>query len=284
MLAAGICHAQVALPNPGFENWESIGVYEEPTDWNSANECSDQISIYAVGKSTDAHSGSFSARMVTQDLGGIIKINGVITTSTMICIPPYGITGGTSYDQRPDSIVGWYKYAAVGLDTGYAQVIIFNGNDTIGYAKAPTWGITSVWTRFSAPIVYTSTQAATMASILFNSSWGNGNENQGFAGSELLVDDIELIFNSVGINDDTRTAGWSIYPNPTAGALYIESSGSEDAFLEILNITGKRMVYERVGQMASKLDLSELVAGVYLYQLRSLEDQLIRTGKLVVQP
>ena len=123
-----------------------------------------------------------------------------------------------------------------------------------------------------------------MASILFNSSWGNGNENQGFAGSELLVDDLEFIFNPNGINDGPIGSDWRIYPNPTAGQLYVETVGVEDAFLEILNITGKRMVYERVGQMTSELDLSQLIAGAYLYQLRSLEDELIRTGKLLIQP
>ncbi len=279
-----IAMAQNPLPNPGFENWETIGAYEEPIDWSSANECSDQISLYAVGKSTDAHSGSFSVRMVTLDLLGTVKINGVVTTSDMICTPPYGISGGITYDQRPDSIAGWYKYTAVDLDTGYVQAILFNGADTIGYAKAATWGTTSIWSRFSEAIDYTSTATPTLSSVLFNSSWGNGNLNQGFAGSELLIDDVEFIFNPNGIGDHPTAAQWEVYPNPTDGVLHVEFAAGEDAFLTLLDVAGKQVAFERVGETASELDLSALEPGLYVYRLMSLENRVIRTGKLLVNP
>jgi len=288
LLAVAGVNAQTPLPNAGFENWDDEGNYFEPTSWGSANECADQISVYSVAKSTDAYSGSFSARMVTQDYLTILKVNGVITTSAMNCDPfNPGIAGGVNYTERPDSVVGWYKYWPQGNDNAYVQVMLLNTMvspvDTIGYVKYDMMDEVAVWTRFSAAIVYDSEDTHDLSSVLFNSSWGNGNENEGVHGSELRIDDVAFVFNPTGITENANADKWGVYPNPVAGELTIKYAAGADAFLEILDATGKQVRYQKVGHSNSVIDVSELTTGLYIYQLKSVNDGILRTGRLMVQ-
>ena len=92
----GISHAQTQVPNIGFENWETLNgpisnTYEEPVDWNSANECTAIVNQFSVIKSTDAHSGTYSAMLESKSTSfqGVIA-NGVLTTANMICLAQGG--------------------------------------------------------------------------------------------------------------------------------------------------------------------------------------------------
>ena len=285
----GFANAQDPTPNASFENWETItsglNDYSEPIDWNTANECASLLGIESVSQSSDAHSGSSSALLTSMQGTGNILINGVLTTSSMICDPfNPGITGGTTYTSRPDSVVGWFKYAPVDVDTAYVQVILFNQEDTVAYLKHQTWETTSEWTRFSAPLDYWSSDTPDKISVFFNSSWGNGNLGEGFAGSALYIDDVDIISNPTGINDVLASAAWNIYPNPVIGELNISMPAGGEANIEILDVTGKRVKLERINESNTKLMVDQLVAGIYLYQISSVDDVVIKTGKLLVNP
>ena len=282
---------QTQPPNPGFEDWDDLGNYEEPTEWSSANECSDQLGVYSSAKtSTDPHSGTYAARMVTQNaLFGAIKVNGLIATSTMICDPLNpGNKDGKPYFERPDSIVGWYKYAPVDTDNGYVQVMLLDtvaggSVDTIAYIKHDFNDAKAEWTRFSAPINYNSTGYPNLCAILFNSSWGNGNNNEAFVGSELIIDDIELVFNpTTGLTEGYDATEWRVYPNPASDEVNISIGREGLANIEVLDITGK-VVFNKVVNGANRsVSVLGLTEGIYLYQLTTTDGQAIRTGKLLV--
>lgn len=287
-----ISFGQTQPPNAGFENWDDLGDYEEPTDWSSANECSDQLGVYSSAKtSTDPHSGTYAARMVTQNaLGGFIKINGLIATSTMICDPLNpGNKDGKPYFERPDSIVGWYKYSPTDTDNGYVQVLLmdtgsaFVGSvDTVAFTKHDFLVQKTQWTRFSAPINYLTADQPNICAILFNSSYGNGNNNEAFVGSELIVDDIALVFNDVSVEDGVDPSEWRIYPNPVSDVINVSVGREGIANLEVLDVTGKTVITETVNGSLRAVDATKLVEGVYLYQLTNTQGKVIRTGKLIV--
>jgi hypothetical protein len=286
LTAATAIIAQNPLPNPGFEDWSSFSggigsTYEEPNNWNTANQCSQLLGTYSVTKSSTFHSGSFAAELKTRNAFlGSIKINGVMSTAEIICATNSGgQEGGIATNALPDSIAFWYQYTPVDVDTAYVQIILFSGEDTVSFLKGKIHLATSEWTRASFAIP-TPTAAPDMISTFFNSSWGDGSAGQAFVGSILLVDDVEYIY-ATGIEEDEAAAKWEVYPNPVQDILNIRNSSGDNATLEVLDATGRTVLNRAITQMETRLDVSALPMGIYLYQLRNSKDQIIKTGKLI---
>ncbi|MCF8275663.1 MAG: T9SS type A sorting domain-containing protein [Flavobacteriales bacterium] len=286
--------AQFQPANASFDDWETLNgpisnTYDEPVSWNTANECTAILNVTPVTKSTDAHSGSHSIRLESLDgPGPTIVMNGVVTTAQMICSANSGgQEGGADFSGvMPDSIVGWYKYAPANQDSAYSQIMFLanNDQDTVSYTRVNFTTTVSSWTRFSAPITQ-ATGTPEKLSLFFSSSWGDGAQGQAEIGSIMYVDAVQFIYPfGTGINTVTNENDWNVYPNPVSGILNIQGSSLEPANFELLDITGKRMMLKRIGAGASSLDLSKLVAGVYLYQISSMDGTSVRTGKLLVNP
>lgn len=288
--------AQIMQPaNADFENWESIpgsigNNYMEPVDWNTGNECSEIINQLAVTQSSDAYSGSYSARLETLSAFGNIKINGVLTTASMICLANGGgQEGGSAYTAMiPDSIVGYFKYTPANAnDSAYAQIMFLANNDldTISYTRVNFSETVSQWMRFSAPLTPAG-QGATpeKLSLFFSSSRGDGSQGDAEVGSIFFVDDVEFIAVPESVNEIYNAEGWDIYPNPATDVFTIKGNVGRGATLEILDVTGKQVRFQALNSNTSVVDINDLVSGVYLYQIQTLKGQKVRTGKLMVNP
>lgn len=287
-MVSGLSYGQM-LPNGGFEDWENLqggsNPYNEPEEWNTANECSELLGVQSVIQSSDAHSGNSSAMLETKPTGlGAVIVNGVVTTATMICDPfNPGQTGGYAFTARPDSLVFWAKYTPVNNDNSYAQVIMFNAaGDTIAYEKYDIFGAVPDWTRYAVKINWLSSDMPAIASVLFNSSWGNGNNGEGEVGSIMHVDDAEWTMGPNSISE-LEASKWSVYPNPVEGELTI-TTHQEGGSIEVLDVTGKRVMKRKINELESKFDVSSLPTGIYLYQLRTIEEEVVKTGKLLINP
>lgn len=221
------------LPNQSFEAWHSsTGDYVEPNGWHSFESATGSLATLAghhLEKSTDAHTGETSARLYATSLLGIIA-NGTMTTGRMNA----GSMSATSTDNnayldtskkdvdgngdpfyiplysRPDSVAVWVKfkqgkatpshpYATISAaitdgtyyqdpeDKTYSNVVAKAKNNKI----ATTGG---KWVRISVPFVYTNkavTPKAVLITVSTNADAGQGSEND-----EVLVDDIELVYNA----------------------------------------------------------------------------------------
>lgn len=288
-------NAQTQPMNANFENWETITVgsnsYPEPNDWNTANECTVILNVASVTKSTDAYSGSFSARLESLDgPGQTIVINGVLTTAQMICLAASGgQEGGSAYtdDILPDSIVGYYKYAPANGDSAYSQIMFLanNDQDTISYTRVNFTQNVSTWTRFSAPITPASgTNDPEKLSLFFSSSWGDGSQGDAEIGSVFFIDAVEFVFLPESVNEVYNAEGWDVYPNPVSDDLTVKGNIGKGGYMEVLDITGKQVKFVQLHSENSTIDMSDLVAGVYLYQITTLEREVVRTGKLFVNP
>lgn len=287
-MISGLSYGQM-LPNSGFEVWENLqggsNPYSEPEEWNTANECSELLNVQSVSQSADAHSGASSAKLETMPTGlGAVIVNGVVTTATMICDPfNPGQTGGYDFTTRPDSLVFWAKYAPVDTDNGYAQVIMFNATgDTIAYEKFDILVAVTAWTRYAVKINWMNSDMPAVASVLFNSSWGNGNNGEGFVGSVMYVDDVEWTMGPNSISE-LEASKWKVYPNPVEGELTI-TTHQEGGNVLILDVTGKKVVKRTINELESQIDVSNLPTGIYLYQLRTVENEVVKTGKLLINP
>lgn len=277
--------AQNPLPNAGFETWTqySGGLgsnYREPDGWNTANQCSQILANYAVSRITGAHSGTYAAELKTKSAFGSILMNGLITTAEIICSTNSGgQEGGISSSLIPDSIAFWYKYAPAGVDTAYVQVLLFNGADTVSETKGQLYVAKSEWTRASFAIP-TPTSTPTVISTLFNSSWGDGSQGQAVVNSTFTIDDVEFIF-ATGVNENAQKNLIKVYPNPVQDILNVSNANGGNTVLEVIDATGRSVMTRTLHGANSRLDVSALPNGLYMYQLRSTNRQVLRTGKFL---
>ena len=208
--------AQVNFENGGFETWEGSGPELEPVDWSSLKTGTgvSSLSPVVLFQSTDSHSGTYSAELRT-DTYFWTPVNGTMTNGRVAAPttdPEDGYvftddTDGawnTECTDRPDSLVGWFKYTPAGTDVGKVEVLLHDGSgngqlpdsptpagDWIGKARYDFTGTTSAWTRFSVPFTYYSTDAPTH----FLAVCAAGDSTVSTDGSVLLLDDLELIYN-----------------------------------------------------------------------------------------
>lgn len=221
------------MPNQSFEAWHtSADSYVEPNGWHSFESATGGLAGLAghhLEKSSDAHTGDASARIFATSIFGIVA-NGTMTTGRMNAASmtasdktnnAYLDTSSTDVDgngdkfyiplySRPDSVAVWVKfkqgkatadhpYATVSAaitdgtyyqdpeDKAYTNVVA-KANDN----KIATTG--DKWVRVSAPFVYTNNAVEPQAVLITIST--NADAGQGSANDEVLVDDIELVYNA----------------------------------------------------------------------------------------
>lgn len=221
------------MPNQSFEGWHtSAGDYVEPNGWHSFESATGALAPLAghhIEKSDDAHTGQASARIYATSIFGIVA-NGTMTTGRMnagamvaadASNHAYLDTSLTDVDgngdpfyvplyTRPDSLALWVKfsqgttvadhpYATVSAvitdgtryqdpeDKAYTNVIAKAANNTIATTDGQ-------WVRIAAPFVYTDNTAEPKAILVTIST--NADPGQGSANDEVLVDDIQLIYNA----------------------------------------------------------------------------------------
>jgi len=226
VLSGAMATAQNQLENPGFEQWEDILASEtdtirEPVDWSSLKTSDDPnltpLAPDVCSRSHDAHSGEYSIKLT--NVKSFIIANGVATNGRMhasitpgesyIFTDPEDGKWNTPFTGRPDSIAGWVKYAPQGEDNLQIQVILHQGfgkrpdpdsaENWIGEAvyNSPL-NIGDEWVRFSQAFTYSNETIPEYVLVVLNS--GNGFEP--VAGSVLLVDDLEMIYNTPQSNEN----------------------------------------------------------------------------------
>lgn len=221
------------LPNQGFEGWHtSADDFVEPNGWHSFESASGAMASLAghhIAKSDDAHSGKASARIFATSIFGIIA-NGTMTTGRMnagamtatdpannayLDMTSNAIDGNgdpfyVPMYSRPDSIAMWVKFSqgTPNSDHPYAtfSAVITDGSYyqdpedkdyTNVVAKAKNNEIATTdgkWVRISAPFVYTENSVDPKAVLVTVST--NADPGQGSDKDEVLVDDIEFIYNA----------------------------------------------------------------------------------------
>ena len=170
---------------------------------------------------------------------------------------------------RPDSIVFWVKYTpsnnnhqarvhAILHDSyNFRDPIDANSTShTVARAELNYGATGGNWVRKSVPFVYEG-PATTVEYILVtfatSSTPGGGSAND-----EVLLDDIELIYNPVGLNEQVATSFKAYYSNEKGLVIKGENSN-----FELVNLTG---VTEKAGDLNT---LNGLHLNTGLYFLKS---------------
>lgn len=221
LLSFNYSQAQTQLPNAGFEEWENEGTAEmEPKHWSSI-------------KTADALA-ALAPEVLNRDLGRNSNYCVVLEVKSAFGIPANGImTNGrvhadmnpangyvytdvnddqwnTPFNDRPDSIAAWFKYAPKNDDRGKVEVLLHTGDEgqlptnpttvanTVATARYDIEGETNDWTRFSVPFEYLSSDNPDYILMVVTS----GDSTIAKAGSKLWIDDIQLIYNTEDEDED----------------------------------------------------------------------------------
>ncbi|HMT29982.1 MAG TPA: T9SS type A sorting domain-containing protein [Bacteroidia bacterium] len=255
-----------ATPNPGFENWTQVGNRFDPNNWNTLNPNTGIVGVLTCVRATgaDVHSGTYGIKLTTKSVFGITA-NGIASTATLITTPPYGVTGGIPYTQRPDSIVGWYKCNPANTsDSGFVQfVLLGSANDTIGFVRHYTPNTpVGTYTRFSAPINYFSSGTPALSYWILSSS----NPVTPVVNSSIIFDDIDLIFNPSGINEIGTASPLQIVNTIFNEEIEVKNSSGKSAELLLFDASGKLVWNKNIQTGTEKFNLQQINGGLYFYK------------------
>lgn len=247
--------SQQQLQNPGFENWDDANTpLAEPTDWSSLKTADAMASLAPrVVNRVPGRSGNYAIELEVKSAFGV-SANGIITNGRVHAdLNPdngYVFTDAnnadwhTSFSSRPDSIVGWYKYSPVGGDSGKIEIILHKGTvgklprdastiaNEVGNIRYNFTTPQTEWTRFSKAFNYLSSDSPDY--IL--TTIAAGDSTTSVAGTKLLLDDLELVYNSLGVE---KYITQEIAVNGSKGFLYFDVKENEEVSYKIADVTGK---------------------------------------------
>ena len=221
------------MPNPSFEEWHTASEsYEEPNGWHSFESATGSYASLAghhLEKSSDAHSGDASARLYATTFFGIVA-NGTMTTGRLnagsmsaantdnhayLDMSDTDVDGNGDpyyipFSWYPDEVAVWVKFkqGKANSQHPYATIstVITDGTyyqdpenktykNVVAKAKNNKIATTSgKWVRVTAPFTYTSNGVEPKAVLITLST--NADAGQGSNNDELLVDDIEFVYNA----------------------------------------------------------------------------------------
>lgn len=289
ILSVSITRLWAQTPNPGFENWthNAFPSYDTPDGWDNANPQSAIVGIFGCIKATaaaDIHSGSAAVKLSTKTILGNLA-PGVVTTGTLPTSPGGSISGGIAYTLKPDSIVGWYKSAPVSGDTCFVKFMLFGsapGNtDTIAAATFYITSTVTAYTRFSAPLIYSSSPNPVVNSIWLLSSSIDG--TNGKVGSALFADDLALVINPTTAVTEQNMPEIIAGPNPSDGQFAIYNLQDAIYNLDIHTALGTKVYSGKIAHRASYTAFLNLPGGLYIYSLADENNAVVKTGKLIIQ-
>lgn len=276
------------IGNSGFENWDNLGSnQEEPTNWSSFKTATGSFAAFGskqVERSSTVRSGAtgtYSARIWSKSTLGIMA-NGVLTTGRMnmgssnLSSPDnynYTVLNDAAFSEvltlAPDSIVFWARYTAGASEKAGMHAVIhdqFSVQDPINAASDPYVvadanfqfsPTNNNWVRFSVPFTYTVNTGLAPKFILLTFTT-NHIPGGGSANDEVLIDDVELIYNTIGLESEESSKKFGVFIDE-ANRLVL-TGFEQDQLVEIFRLNGQLLEANCV----EKLQGRTLPSGFYL--------------------
>ncbi len=253
------------LTNGGFESWSNQIIYQTPNNWFTFNQFAVGSTPTPVAKVTDAHSGSFAAKISST----IVSFGGSNDTiQGGMLYGDFDIIGGGNpgapFQHRPDSIVGYYKSNFIGGDSSAIVVALqkFDAASSssigIGFCNGLITQNTATYKRFSFPIEYDPSLTIAPDTLLLGVGIGSQNFN---LASTITVDDIQFVYNVSGI-DEISQATFKVFPNPANNLLVIESTIEDN--ISIYNAVGQIVqTVQIIPAIKAEVNCSQLEDGIY---------------------
>jgi hypothetical protein len=285
LLLANFSMAQ--LPNFSFENWTSMGSYENPAQWGTMNNLSTLVSVYTAEKGAPGNPGSYYLKLTSKTtIAGVLNgvaVSGKIDSLTM---KP---KSGFAYNQRPQNFTGKWQHMIYGTSQGALTATLTKWNtgtssrDTVAIADHIMTGMVMSWGTFTIPFVYNNNEFPDSCIIFLRAS-GPTPSNQDY----LYVDDLAFTgWVGVSENNDASQNEFSVFPNPANENIVIELNeiSQQPAIVELVDMNGKLALSSTIGILQGatkhKLDVTGLAKGSYLLNIVIGNEK--RAKKLIIQ-
>jgi len=222
--------AQQQIGNGNMESWDNVGQgTEEPTNWNSFKSAQGSFTSFGsqqLQRSTSIRTGAtgqYCARIWSKSTLGIVangnltvgRINMGSTTASDPANYNISLTADANFSEAlttsPDSLVFWVKFTpASGNPNARVHAILHDAYDfrdpidanstphIISRAELNYPSTNGQWVRKSVPFV--NQGPATSQQFILITFTTNQTPGGGAANDEVLVDDIEMIYNPVVTN------------------------------------------------------------------------------------
>ncbi len=260
------------IMNGGFENWDTIGDYSQPSFWYSLNSLTEFGYDPTTLLTTDAHSGKYAVRLEgnsgpSGNLSGLLVSGPVLDAQFNVNLS----TGKFRFTSRPSSLRFYYKAFPANSDSSQAGMILTKKNklsgmiDTIASARIVMKDSVKTYTLADLKFDYRSSEIPDSAFIVASSSYDGFDPK---VGSVLIIDDMELIYLN-GIAENTNNSHPVIYPNPSTGMVNIQLNDGENLSLEVFDQAGRLVYHSVLQQQQNTLNLEMLNPGLYLISLHN---------------
>lgn len=282
------------LPNMSFENWDMYtGIlnitYEEPSGgvWTTANGAA-QIIIYTPNteKTTDAHDGTYAAKIFTNDNLALIT-SGTVATGEFdaSATPGQNLKMGVPFTGRPSAFKFWHKYEVPGVDSCdiYAIVHKWDGTQrvTVGEAWYRSTDQYATYTEKNIPFTYYSSDTPDSISVIFASSAG-GMNFEGVLGATLYVDGAELLYQTGFASVFMTEVEVEIAPNPASSQIRFDfDEARESGQLQLFAADMRFIRSIPASNQSVVFDISDLSPGVYFYLFKD-DTSNLNSGSFVV--
>ena len=257
-----IAPAVAQIPNGGFENWTTVGNYEDPTGWITFNSVTSLASaLPSCAKGSPGAVGSYYATVTTRNtafgmMPGIISVGNSTDGST-----------GFPYTSRPSMMTGQWQYGIQASDSGFVAVVFTKWNtstqtsDAIGGGAVAVTGTLNGWQAMNIPITFDQTGNPDSAFVIIASS-----TNTPLDGSFIKIDALALS-GSAAIGEQTAAASLRLFPSPASDVLHVEAREAM-AGVDVIDTDGRFMMQRGVDGKNVDLGVSDLSTGRYLLQVR----------------
>jgi hypothetical protein len=248
--------------------------------------------VKQIFKTTDKHSGSFAAKLVTTEQGSFGALPGVLANAAMTLDTTGGnvnvkFSGGTSVTQRLDYANAWVKYNPG--STGEEGMMMVeavlagagaNGEDSVVGMGQDVIPASTTYSAHSVNITYLNTTVIpNKIRVMFYSSSPDGSLFTD--GSELFVDEVTVSLFPVQI---TRVFdndfGVKVYPTAGSGIVKLEPQTVMPLKLAVYNVSGREVAVKQFSG-SDAADLTALPQGMYFYSIFS-DNRPVQKGKLTI--
>jgi hypothetical protein len=253
-LLANMLNAQ-SIPNPGFENWHTVGGwYDNPDYWNSNN---NSITAPGVVKDTNAYAGVL----------GMMVAN--VSGTQARAYTGFHVTA------HPYSVSFYGKSTITAGDSVSVRILIYNGGVEVdsgrwfGSVSVPAW----------SPYVVSVSQNSTNADSMFIEV-KTGSQ----FGTRLSIDEFTMDTVGLGLNEKKKLQSFNVFPNPTTDYFTLTSNKDlSGATIVLYNSFGQSInVKTVVGTNSVRIERGNLVPGFYVFTLSEKGQGMIFSSKLQV--
>lgn len=275
------------IPNSGFENWTTVGSYNNPDGWGTMNNTTAIASVYTATKGTPGSPGASYLKLTSKTVGaGVVNgvaVSGVIDSLTMMP------KSGFAYNMRPANFTGKWQHMIYGSSQGSIQVTLTRWDTGLGMrvnvasGNVTLAGMAMSWANFTIPLTYVDGNNPDTCIIVMKAS-GSAPTNNDY----LWVDNLAFSGTVTGIeNQESFVTDMSIYPNPSSDKVNFKFNikTAQQINIEISDINGKLIRSESFGRIQGEtnqnMNISGIAKGTYFVKIKG--EKSIETRKLVIE-